>query len=285
MSREGAVLLDGKVIARAILRQAKQNIARLHQKKNASLRLATLRIGDSKDAVLYERYLEKLLKQVGIAHESRVLPQGAAEKKILSEIHRLNLDPKITGVMIFAPLPKNVDPANVFDHIQQIKDVEGRTFLKSHFGVFSPTANAVMTLIDATHGPLIGKEAVVVGHSDLVGKPVAVLLLDRLATVTVCHKETKDLRSHIQKADILVAAAGKAHLIPGSWIKPGAVVIDVGENMLNGRLTGDVEFETARKRASYLTPVPGGVGPVTNVILIKNLLKLYELQQARNGNR
>ena len=204
---------------------------------------------------------------------------------MIAEIIRLNRDEAVTGVMVFSPLPKHLSRTAIFDNIALLKDVEGRTFLKSHFGVFSPTANAVMTLLEFTGASLAGKEAVVVGHSDLVGKPSAILLMDKMATVTVCHVETRDLRQHIEKADIVVAAAGKGHLVKGEWIKPGDIVIDVGENLVNGLIVGDVEFETAKRRASYITPVPGGVGPVTNVMLIKNLITLQELRSARNGNR
>ena len=280
-----AKILNGKKIAEKNLEGIFHDLVRLQEKnKRRPLKLATLRAGNLKDATLYETYLKKLLARLGIAHVVCVLPQSASEKKVISVIHRFNQDSGISGIMVFSPLPRNADPANVFDHIDRLKDVEGRTFLKSHFGVFSPTAHAVMTLVHATGNHLAGKEAVVVGHSDLVGKPTAVLLSDHLATVTVCHKETKDLRSHVARADILVAAAGKARLIQGSWIKKGAVVIDVGENVVKGKLVGDVDFEGARKRASYLTPVPGGVGPVTNVMLIKNLIKLYQLQKDHRGN-
>lgn len=281
-----ATLLDGKQIAETLLRQAVRELAHLKKREGPwPIKLATLRAGSSKSAGLYERYLQKLLARVGIAHVVSKLPGTVSEKKVLSEIHRFNQDPEITGIMLFSPLPKNADPADLFDHISKLKDVEGRTFLKSHFGVFSPTANAVMTLVDAAHDPLAGKEAVVVGHSDLVGKSTAILLMDRLATVAVCHKETKDLKAHVRRADILVSAAGKAHLIPGAWIKKGAVVIDVGENWYHGKLVGDVDFKEALKRAAYLTPVPGGVGPVTNVMLVKNLIRLYQRQQVHNGNR
>ena len=278
-----AKILNGRDIAERFLSSASPRVEQL--KKKGAFALATVQVGTSKDTVVYSAYLSKLLSRVGVPLISRVFPEKADEATVIAEIVRLNRDESVTGVMVFSPLPNHLSRTAIFDNIALLKDVEGRTFLKSHFGVFSPTANAVMTLLESTGAVLAGKEAVVVGHSDLVGKPSAVLLMDKMATVTVCHVETRDLRRHVENADILVAAAGKAHLIRGDWIKPGAIVIDVGENLVNGLIVGDVEFESARRRASYITPVPGGVGPVTNVMLIKNLITLQELRGIRNGNR
>ena len=246
--------------------------------------LATVQVGASKDTELYFKYLEGLLGQIGIKLAAHSFTASAKEEEVIAEIVRLNRDPQVTGIMIFSPLPKTINAANLFDNIAMSKDVEGRTFMKSHFGVISPTANAVLTLLEATHCDIAGKEAVVVGHSDLVGKPTAILLMDKLATVTVCHVKTKDLAEHVRHADIVVAAVGKAHVVKGEWIKPGAIVIDVGENVVDGKLVGDVEFETAKKNAAFISPVPGGVGPVTNVMLIKNLILLNQLKARRNGN-
>ncbi len=278
-----ANILNGKDIAERFLSSARPRVEEL--KKKGALTLATVQVGEAKDAVLYAAHLTRLLSKVGIPLISRVFPEKADEATVIAEIVRLNRDESVTGVMVFSPLPNHLSRTAIFDNIALLKDVEGRTFLKSHFGVFSPTANAVMTLLESTGAALAGKEAVVVGRSDLVGKPSAILLMDKMATVTVCHTETRDLRQHIEKADILVSTAGKAHLIKGEWIKQGAIVIDVGENFVNGLIVGDVEFESAKRRASYITPVPGGVGPVTNVMLIKNLITLQELRDTRNGSR
>jgi methylenetetrahydrofolate dehydrogenase (NADP+)/methenyltetrahydrofolate cyclohydrolase len=141
----------------------------------------------------------------------------------------------------------------------------------------------VIKLFEETGVDAAGKEAVVIGHSDVVGKPIAILLLDKMATVTICHIKTRSLEEHVRRADIVVSAAGKAGLVKGRWIKPGAVVIDVGENMLDGKLAGDVEFEEAKNHAGFITPVPGGVGPLTNVMLVKNLLTLSQIQD-NHGN-
>lgn len=277
-----ARLLNGTEIAKKNLETARQKIAELRVR---DLTLATMLMGESKDAMVYAKYLSGMLGKLGIRLVSKVFPQDVSEKKVHEEIDRLNKDKKITGIMVFSPIPKQINPTNLFDRIDMLKDAEGRTFLKSHLGVFSPTAHSVLTLLEATGCDFAGKEAIVVGSSDLVGKPTAVLLSDKLATVTICHIKTRNLQEHIQRADIVVAAAGKANLVKGEWIKPGAIVIDVGENVLDGKMVGDVEFESAKTRASFITPVPGGVGPVTNVMLIQNLIRLYQLQKGRRGAR
>jgi len=283
MTKTTAQLLDGKELGKKYLKDCADELAQLRSSR-AQLTLATVRAGKAKETELYFNYLEKLMGGVGIRLAPSVFPQDVTEDTLIEEIRRLNRDVSVTGIMVFSPLPKSSNPANLFDHISQLKDVEGRTFLKSHFGVFSPTANAVLALIESAAADLRGKEAVVVGRSDLVGKPTAVLLMDKLATVVVCHRETRDLKMHVERADILVSAAGRPHLVKGGWIKPGAIVIDVGENVVDGKIVGDVEFETASHRASHITPVPGGVGPVTNIMLIKNLIRLHARQQVKNGN-
>jgi methylenetetrahydrofolate dehydrogenase (NADP+)/methenyltetrahydrofolate cyclohydrolase len=247
--------------------------------------LATIQVGEAKDAIMYSNYLSRFLRKHGFRWVPTVFFEGESERVILDRIQKLNADPDITGIMIFSPLPKRLNLTNLLNHIDISKDVEGRTFLKNHFGVASPTANAVLALIKSVLPDMAGKQAVVVGHSDLVGKPAAILLMDEMATVTVCHAKTKNIQAHLAKADIVVVAVGKPNIISGKWIKKGAIVIDVGENMLHGKLVGDVEFESAKKRASYLSPVPGGVGPVTSMMLISNLIKLHKLRESLNVSR
>ena len=280
---KSAQLLNGKQIADKILGEAAAKIAIL-KKTGAFLTLATVQVGNAKDALLYSQALDRLLKKVGIGHLPSVSSNGISGNELCEKIEALNEDPTVTGIMVFSPLPAALDTASVLNAVDQLKDVEGRTFMKSHFGVFSPTANAVLTLLKESGVELAGKEAVVIGHSDLVGKPTAILLLDEMATVTVCHAKTAGLKEKVSNADILVSAAGKAALVKGEWIKPGAVVIDVGENFVNGKIIGDVEFDEAAKRAAFISPVPGGVGPVTNVMLIQNLLRLHSLKSLKNGN-
>jgi len=277
-------ILNGIPIAKKHLEIAARNILRI-QKEGGTVTLATVQVGEAKDALLYFVSLEKLLQKLGIRHIARVFPEEITEANVFKEILELNSDSATTGIMVFAPLPVHLDSTALLSAVDILKDAEGRRVIHGIGDrVVSPTANAVLTLLEETGCEIAGKEAVVVGHSDLVGKPTSILLLDKLATVTVCHTKTKNLRAHVEEADIVVAAAGKPHLIKGEWIKPGAVVIDVGENELNGKLVGDVDFETAKMRASFISPVPGGVGPVTNVMLIKNLISLYELQKRANGN-
>lgn len=279
-------ILSGSELAEKLLTKTVGDVENL-KKQGVSLALGTIQVGESKDIQLYSNYLKKLLQRVGIDHKPLVLPNTVTESQLIDEIKKLNKDTSITGVMVFSPLPKSLDAMSILNNLDMLKDVEGRTFLKSHFGVFSPTANAVMVLliegIARSGSSFVGKQAVVVGHSDLVGKPAAVLLLDEHATVTVCHKETRDLSQHLLNADIVVSAVGKAHVIKGEWIKKGAIVVDVGENMLDGKLVGDIEFEAAKARAAYISPVPGGVGPLTNVMLIHNLVRLYNLKKTLNG--
>lgn len=238
-----ATILNGREIADKALADVAKKIALL-KKSGAILTLATVQAGNAKDAALYSQSIDRLLKKVGIGHVPSVSPEKISTDELCVKIGELNTDPTVTGIMVLAPLPKQVDPTAVLGAVDLTKDVEGRTFMKSHFGVFSPTANAVLALLEHARVDFAGKEAVVIGHSDLVGKPTAILLLDRMATVTVCHAKTKDLKQKIASADIVVAAAGKPELVKGDWIKPGAVVIDVGENFVNGKLVGDVEFES-----------------------------------------
>lgn len=278
-----AKLIEGRPLAARYLELAARQIAQTKKTGGGCLSLATVQVGHAKDAVLYSDHLGRLLKKMGIAWRPNVFPENESERTVIQKIRELNNDAEITGILVFSPLPAHFNAVKILNNLHVLKDVEGRLFLKSHFGVVSPTANAVLTLIESKTRTLAGQEAVVVGHSDLVGKPTAVLLTDKMATVTVCHAKTRNLEAHVSKADILVAAVGKPEVIKGRWIKKGAIVIDVGENVVNGRLVGDVEFETAKKHASYISPVPGGVGPVTNVMLIKNLLALQKMKDSLNG--
>ena len=281
-------ILDGNEIARKYLENASREIQELNKESGyRCLTLATIQVGESKGVTLYYNYLVKLSRQLDFNLQPLKFSESDKEGDILDEISRLMNSDSVTGIMVFSPLPRKNISDFIFLNLPPNKDVEGRTFLKSlksHFGVYSPTALAVLTVLEATGCDLVGKEAVVIGHSDLVGKPTAVLLADKMATVVICHKETKQLEEHVRRADIVVAAVGKPNLIHGDWIKPGAIVIDVGENIVDGKVVGDVEFETAKKHASYITPVPGGVGPVTNVMLVKNLITLGKSWKIKNGN-
>jgi len=261
-------ILDGREIAKKYLEALKADVQRI----GTPLALATVRVGDTEDARLYSKTIDNFLAKVGIRHAKVELPESASESQTISEIQRLNADSAVNGIMVFSPLPKALSAQNVRRAVSILKDVEGwnvRVARKNGTLVAPPTAEAVMALIREACKNLEGKEAVVVGRSDTVGLPVSILLTKERATVSTCNSKTPDLRSYVGRGDIVVAAAGQPDLIKGAWIKPGAVVIDVGEP------TGDVEFEEAKKRAAFITPVPGGVGPVTNVMLARNIVDLY----------
>ena len=273
MKSQASVILDGRQAAKKHLEALAKEIERLQ----APICLGTIQVGESKDAALYSRAMDRLLKSLGLVHEAHVFPENVSEKELLATIEKLNREPKITGILIFEPLPERLNGSRLLDAVNLHKDVEGcRYLLGSKERVVTPTAMAAVALVEEAGVPLQGLEAVVIGRSLVVGRPAALLLLDRDATVTICHSHTRDLKSHIEKADIVIAAVGKANLVKGAWIKPGAIVVDVGENVVDGKPVGDVEFEAAAGRAGFITPVPGGVGPLTNVMLVKNLLTLWK---------
>lgn len=249
----------------------------------ANLTLATVQFGDSPDTRLYAKALGRTLAKYGVRHiEKQFAVTGQNKLADLADLILLYNDPSVTGVLVFSPIPPSVDANAVFMSMPLDVDIEGRTFMKRNpFGVFSPTAKAVMALLKHLERvepkfAIKEKSAVMVGHSDLVGKPTAALLCDAGATVTICHQFTKNLPERIAEADILVVAIGKPRYIHGSWIKKGAVVVDVGENVVGGRVVGDVDYESALENASYVSPVPGGVGPLTNLMVIENLLMLND---------
>lgn len=233
-------------------------------------------------------YLGAQLKQaklLGIAvnYVGFEFPWDVRQQQVEEAVIGLNQG-QANGIFVHQPMPPQIDPQRISALIDPQKDIEGihpqnmarRFFAKARIG--SCTALAVMELIESTGVALESREAVVVGHSEIVGRPVGMLLLDKLATTTVCHVATKNLPDHVQRADVLVVAVGKPHLIKGEWIKPGAVVIDVGINVVGGRVVGDVEFEAAKQRAAFISPVPGGVGPVTVMMVMKNTVEAFKLQ-------
>ena len=284
-------ILSGKEFAQHRKKLIQDRIDKLTAKFGhvPKMSLATIQVVDSPDTQLYSKSLKKILDQYGIEHIEIVCRStDELEKKANS----LFTDKNLTGVMLFSPIPPSINPKNVFLNMPLRKDVEGRTFIKRNpFGVFSPTAKAAMALLESIKHldpkfTIKGKHAVMVGHSDLVGKPTAILLSDDGATVTVCHQYTQNLNKYVADADILIVAIGRPGVVKAEWVKDGAVVIDVGENMVDGKIVGDIDFEATLKRASYISPVPGGVGPLTNLMVIENLLTLYEFDKdGANGNR
>lgn len=282
-----AQLLDGKILAAAIKEKLKMQVASLKKARGAIPHVVNIAIGEDHAASAYAKAQIKAAEDIGINYRLETLPFDVSQKKILDRINQLNADPSVNGIMVQKPLPLSFDYHLIANCIDIVKDLEGVNVAnigkmllgKTHLIPCTPAA--VMALIDSVGINLRGKEAVVVGHSEIVGKPLALLLLEKLATVTVCHIATSEagkLIEHVSKADILIVAAGKPQLIKGDWIKNGSVVIDVGINQVDDKIVGDVEFDAAKAKASHITPVPGGVGPVTVMMLMKNAVEAFRLQ-------
>lgn len=278
-----AKLLEGRPVAERIKEEIRKEVQSL---KNKPV-LASVMLGDNAGAAAYVKSQEKNAKDLGIDYRLHKLNHDAAEEELIEFIKKLNADKEINGIIIQMPLPPQIDYKKISQFILPEKDVEGMhpvNIGKILFGkakIVPCTAAAVMELLKETGLDLYGREIVVVGHSEIVGKPLSLLLLDKFATVTVCHIGTSKagkLEEHVRKAEVLIVAVGKAGLIQGNWIKEGATVIDVGINRVGDKIVGDVEFESAQKRASYITPVPGGVGPLTVTMLMRNLVEAVKLQ-------
>jgi methylenetetrahydrofolate dehydrogenase (NADP+)/methenyltetrahydrofolate cyclohydrolase len=276
----GAQILDGKAIAADVRAQVKAQVdARLAAGQRAP-GLAVVLVGDDPASHVYVRNKRMACEECGFVSVSHDLPHSATQTELLSLIERLNADDAIDGILVQVPLPDHIDERVIIEAISPAKDVDGfHPYNVGRLALRNPlmrpcTPYGVIRMLERCGIPAKGQHAVVVGASNLVGRPMALELLLAGATVTVCHRFTKDLRSHVERAELLVVAVGKPGLIPGEWIRPGAVVVDVGINrMPDGKLVGDVQFQAARERASWITPVPGGVGPMTVAILMKNTLE------------
>jgi methylenetetrahydrofolate dehydrogenase (NADP+) / methenyltetrahydrofolate cyclohydrolase len=284
MNQRG-VILDGKVIAKNVHQTVKEGVSRFLARYGDVPGLATVLIGDDPASLVYINTKEKACHEAGIRSFPHRLPATTKPAEALSLIERLNNRPEVHGILIQLPLPVQLDQRTLILALTPEKDVDGLhpfnqgRLLLGEDALRPCTPLGVMRLIEQTDISLAGKKAVVVGRSMLVGKPVALMLLERNATVTCCHSKTVNLATEIQAADIVVAAIGQPDVIKGAWIKPGAVVIDVGiSRMTSNKLLGDVEFAAAKERASFITPVPGGVGPMTVAMLLANTLKAAERQ-------
>lgn len=280
-------LIDGKLIAERIKEDIKKEIERL---KTGGIipKLVAVSVGENPASMVYMNQQKKNCEKMGINYEILSLPESIDESGIIENIEMLNKNNEVSGIILQLPLPKGVDTRKVQSKISAKKDVEGVNPTNMGWIVYGRpyvgpcTALAVKEIIDYLGIDLYGKEVVMVGHSDIVGKPVALLLVDKFATTTICHIGTSDagrLEEHVKRAEILIVAVGKANLIPGDWIKEGAIVIDVGINRVGDKIVGDVEFEKAKEKASWITPVPGGVGPITTAILLRNTILLTKLQK------
>ena len=271
-----AQILDGKALARDIRAHLKVDIEALVPKLGRPPGLAVVLVGDDPASATYVGNKEKAAAEIGMAGEVIRMPADTSQASIIDTVERLNGDPSIDGMIVQLPLPKGIDEAAVLGRIDPDKDADGlhpMNLGRLVAGIPGPrpcTPVGVIRLLELAGTKFEGARAVVVGRSEIVGKPMAFLLLERHATVTMCHSRTVHLDEEVGRADIVVAAVGKPALIKGSWIKEGAVVIDVGTNRVNGKLVGDVEFAEAAKRARAITPVPGGVGPMTIAGLLAN---------------
>lgn len=277
-----AQLIDGKKIAKQVRSNVASHIDILKEANKRLPGLAVVLVGTNSASLVYVANKTKACAEVGLVSKEFALPASTDQQTLLSLVDTLNADPEIDGILVQLPLPAGLNADEVLERIHPSKDVDG--FHPYNIGRLAQrmpalrpcTPKGIMTMIAATKRNIKGMDAVIVGASNIVGRPMGLELLLAGCTVTTCHKFTRSLKSHVERADLLVVAVGKPHFIPGDWIKPGAIVIDVGINRLaDGSLTGDVEFDVAKHHADWITPVPGGVGPMTVASLIENTLEAY----------
>lgn len=279
-----AQVISGTELSTKIKSEVAQKIKQYVQQGKRAPGLAVILVGADPASQVYVGSKRKSCAEIGIHSKSYDLSENTSEDELLTLIDQLNQDVEIDGILVQLPLPKHIDSTKVIERITPEKDVDG--FHPYNVGrlcqripiLRACTPYGVMKLLETTGINLYGQHAVIVGASNIVGRPMALELLLAGCTVTVTHRFTKDLEAHVRQADILVVAVGKPHFINGDWVKEGAVVIDVGINRLDGKLVGDVEYAVAAKKASYITPVPGGVGPMTVAMLMFNTLTAYEKQ-------
>ncbi len=273
----GAIVLDGKATAAKERERTASRAAAFAVKAGRMPGLAVVQVGDNPASTVYVRSKRKACGEVGIESFAHDLPASTPESELLDLVRQLNHDPRVDGILVQMPLPKGIDSDRIVDAVDPAKDVDG--FHPTNTGLLAQkrprlrpcTPYGVIRLAEAYRIPLTGLRAVVVGASNIVGRPMGLELLLARSTVTICHTGTRDLRSEVERAEVLVAAVGKPAFIPGEWIRPGAAVFDVGINRLpSGKLAGDVEYETAARRARWITPVPGGIGPMTIAMLLSN---------------
>ena len=274
-----AKIIDGKKIAQETISDIKEAISKTKEEGTKPPGLAVIQIGENPVSKIYVRNKRIACDQVGMHSFNYDLPEPTSEKELIELVVLLNKNPEVNGILVQLPLPDHINETKIIETIDPIKDVDGfhpYTIgrLMQRIPILRPcTAIGVITMLDYIGVDAVGKNAVIVGASNLVGRPLALELLLKGATTTVCHRFTKNLENFVSQAEILAVAVGKPNIIPGNWIKKGAVVIDIGISRdTNGKITGDVEFDVAKKRASWISPVPGGVGPMTVAMLLKNTL-------------
>ncbi len=280
--------IDGKAVADEVRSEVRSEVPEFRRRFGVAPGLATVLVGDDPASATYVRNKRKACAECGIESLHHELDASTSQDELLALVKQLNARPDAHGILVQLPLPAGLDSQAILEGLDPAKDVDGlhplnqARLMAGTEGLRPCTPLGVMRLLDSKKVELKGARAVVVGRSLLVGKPLALLLLERHATVTLCHSRTRSLAEEIGRADIVVAAIGKARLVEGSWIRPGATVIDVGINRgADGKLVGHVDFDAARERASWITPVPGGVGPMTIAMLLANTLRAAELQDGK----
>ncbi len=272
-------IIDGKKIADSILQKVRKDVVEL-KKKGVTPKLVVIQVGEDPASTIYVNRKNKTCIELGMASEIKRFPNSITYEDMLNQIRKLNDDKSVHGILVQLPLPEHLSHKKVLETVSPAKDVDGlhpynqgKNLLGKE--CFQPaTPRGIVTLIESTKSKLEGKSAVIIGRSNIVGKPVAVMLLNKGCTITICHSKTKNLSDFTKRADILICAVGKQKLVKANMVKPGAIVIDVGINKLeDGKLVGDVDFEKVIKKASWITPVPKGVGPMTIASLMENTIK------------
>lgn len=283
-----AEIMDGKAVASKVREEVRERVEALAA-RGVVPGLTVVVVGDHPASAIYVRIKVKECERVGIASRVARLPADAADDEVLALVDRLNADPRVHGILVQLPLPDHIDPKPIVDRVHPHKDVDGLHptnvgwLQAGRPALLACTPQGVMRLLREYDVPILGSHAVVLGRSAIVGRPMSWLLLRAHATVTTCHRHTADPGHHARQADILISAVGKAGLVAGDWVKPGAVVIDVGiTRRADGRIVGDVDFDAARERARLITPVPGGVGPMTVAMLMTNTCLAAERMLQRN---
>lgn len=277
-----AEIISGKIMSEEIRNDIRTRVEKLKNEYDYVPGLSVILVGDDPASEIYVNNKGKGCTEVGIRSETIRMPAETTQEELIGTIRRLNDDPSVNGILVQLPLPRHINENTVLAEIVPEKDVDGFHLLNvgclmtGNEGVVPCTPKGALKMIKSTGVDLNGKEAVVIGRSNIVGKPMAMLLLQENCTVTVCHSRTKNLAEHTRNADVLVVAVGKAGFVKGDMIKPGAVVIDVGINRVNGKVTGDVDFESASEVAGWITPVPGGVGKMTITMLLENTVEAAE---------
>lgn len=284
------VLLDGKILSAKIKEEVKVEVTKIVKEKNITPGLAVILVGNDAASATYVANKAKACKDAGIYSVVHEMPDSITQEELLDTINMMNNNPKLDGILVQLPLPKHIDTTTVLEAINPLKDVDGFHpynvgRMVSNLDSFLPaTPFGVMRMFEEHNIEVSGKDVVVIGSSDIVGKPMASLLINKKATVTVCNSRTKDLKAHTSKADIVIIAVGVPYLLKEDMVKDGAVVIDVGINRLDtGKLVGDADFEGLKNKCSHLTPVPGGVGPMTIAMLLKNTIKASKLRDKRES--